>query len=339
MFEKLRIAYSREEIFGKHFKPSINDSYCMTAKMFFNNKINIDGSIELTKENNFKKEELWSYLYYLYYYNHSTIPTFIEVIDKSKYKSSALKFYNIISKIFNINDNVSKSAKPLENIILIKFINYIIKEYSKDLINPIFDYINILIKTNNMKLKNLNIKGDKIITDEEKLKNANIIVKLINNTNNTKINEEKNKLFQDENNKFQDTKTENNPKSTYSKFTDLFSSNSNKTIYNNKTPLEIEIKYDKYIRNNIPHKEMEAHINYLKSKLGDQILVNKYHKNQKTFIKVLISKNMQLSSVLNKLKNKYIKDIIVLDNKKINAICKLPHYKNYRRIHIKLKDM
>lgn len=327
MYEKLRIAYSREEIFGKHFKPSINDCYCRTAKIFFNNKINTDGSIELTKESKFKREDLWSYLYYLYYYNHSIIQEFKEIVNVSKDKSSAEKFYNIIIKIFNINDNVSKSAKPLDNIILIKFINYIIKEYSsKNLINPIFDYINILLRTQNIKIKNLNIKGDNIITDEEKIKNSNIVVKLINK-NNDNIIEEKNKLFEEENSKYlENTYSSNN-------------SNNKIKIENNvsssfkQDKLNIEMKYYKYIIELIPFKEMISHEKYLQSKIGSNIIVNKYRKNKISIIRVIVN-NIQLSTVLNILQNKYIYDIIKFDNKQIIGICKLPHYKHYRRINI-----
>lgn len=193
MSKKKRIAFSRKEIFGIKFKPNIDYCFCTLSKMLFAGKINNDGTIDINQVINFKKEELWSYIYYLYFYNHIDIIVFKSMINSKTGKASAAQFYstvNIDTKSEDIDINIQ--AKPFEITTLIIFINNVIEEFSKELINPIFDYLGILlkkniltriagitIKTNNNPLSNTNTGNRiKIVTDNASIENANVKIKL-----------------------------------------------------------------------------------------------------------------------------------------------------------------
>jgi len=203
MFTKQRIAFSRKEIFGSKFKATIDACFCVVSKMLFNDKINIDGTIDITEASNLKKEELWSYIYYLYFYNHSNVTIFQSMTNKDNGKASAEQFYAaVVSLTENENENAytdvnvnvnSHPAKPFDISTLIIFINEVIEEFGKELVNPIFDYLSVLMKKNVMtRLSGITIKTHenasgnssqnankiRIVTDNAGVANANVKFKL-----------------------------------------------------------------------------------------------------------------------------------------------------------------
>lgn len=198
MFEKKRIAFSRKEIFGTKFKSSIDDCFCVVSKMLFNDKINLDGTIDITQAANLKKEELWSYIYYLYFYNHTNVTIFTSMTNPDNGKASAEKFYSAVISLTedenettdtNSNTN-SKPVKSFDVTTLIIFVNEVIEEFGKELVNPIFDYLSVLMKKNVLtRLSGITIKtGDnastqsenkiKIVTDNADIANANVKFRL-----------------------------------------------------------------------------------------------------------------------------------------------------------------
>lgn len=192
MFEKQRIAFSRKEIFGLKFKPTIDICFCTVSKMLFNGKINTDGTIDINQAVNLKKDELWSYIYYLYFYNHTNVTVFESMKNKENGKASAEQFYAAVVSMAedeletsNTNAN-TQPAKPFDPTTLIIFINEVIEEFGKELINPIFDYLGILLKKNVLtRLSGITIKTNensntidnnkiRIVTDNAGIKNANV---------------------------------------------------------------------------------------------------------------------------------------------------------------------
>jgi hypothetical protein len=146
--------------------------------MLFNNKINADGTIEINQVVNFNKAELWAYIYYLFYYNNNNLDEFINM--KFKEKASAELFYNVIKSIsqeniYDIRNNSTAIRGEILSInmeVLIYFINFIIHKYNDDLINPVFDYLNVLIK----KDVSSKLKGIKLITGLDEPGSLKILV-------------------------------------------------------------------------------------------------------------------------------------------------------------------
>ncbi len=185
MFIKKKIAFSDKKVFGYDFKTNIESCFCKTSKMLFSGKINHDGTIDEMRSDSFSKTELWSYIYYLYYYNNSDIEEFIAM--KTKEKADAVKFYNVVASVSNgqtIDININFIG-PLTSKMLITFINRIITNYPNDeLVNPMFDYLkilsqkHILTKLSGIKLITGKDKGEFEIVEGDAVNNANIKISL-----------------------------------------------------------------------------------------------------------------------------------------------------------------
>lgn len=173
------VAFSNKLIFGNRFSAIIDNCFCMVSKTLIDDNLNFDGTIDLSKETILKKDVLWSYIYYLYYYNNSSISEFNKMQDPKTGKADALLFYNAVR---NTTDTIISFGQPLTTSLLIIFINNIINKYHDSLINPIIDYLNILInKRIDLHLSNIAIQtgkdsGFKIELDKEKMKNSNVKV-------------------------------------------------------------------------------------------------------------------------------------------------------------------
>jgi hypothetical protein len=194
MFEKKRIAFSRKEIFGIKFQPTIDKCFCTVSKMLFNSEINTDGTIDITQSVNLKKEELWSYIYYLYFYNHTNVVIFKSMKNKENGKASGEQFYAAVISMVEgeeetTNTNVNtQPAKSFDTTTLIIFINNVIEEFGNELVNPIFDYLSLLLKKNILtRISGITIKTNNednndnkgnivIVTNKENVKKANVKV-------------------------------------------------------------------------------------------------------------------------------------------------------------------
>ena len=185
MFIKKKISFSNKNIFGYNFKTNIEYCFCKTSKMLFSGKINHDGTIDEMRSDAFTKTELWSYIYYLYYYNNSDIDEFIAM--KTENKADAMKFYNVVATVstgntVDINKNTIGILTPK---LLITFINRIIVNYpDDDIVNPIFDYLKILskkqilTKLSGIKLMTGKTQGEFEVVQGNAVNNANIKISL-----------------------------------------------------------------------------------------------------------------------------------------------------------------
>lgn len=187
MFVKKKIAFSDKKIFGYNFKSNIDYCFCKTSKMLFAGKINYDGTIDETKADTFSKSELWSYIYYLYYYNNSDIDEFIAMKSKDTNKADAINFYNVIASVSS-GQSVDISINPIGLLTtksLITFINRILTNYEDDeIVNPMFDYLkilsqkHILTKLSGIKLVTGKESGEFEIVQGNAINNANIKISL-----------------------------------------------------------------------------------------------------------------------------------------------------------------
>lgn len=141
MFKKAKLSFKSIGVFDKEFKPNIDNVYCVIARMVFEGHINPDGSINDNRASYLRKYQLWSYIYYLYYYNSSTVDIFAEMKD-SKGKASAVEFYDAVARV--VQNPFSSDYTPFDVNTLIYFINKITHEYGDLVRNPVVDFISSL---------------------------------------------------------------------------------------------------------------------------------------------------------------------------------------------------
>lgn len=161
-FTRKPVIFTSAEVFDKQFRANIETCFCVVSKMMFKNIINIDGSIDMEQLVNVKKYELWSYIYYLYMHNNTTISEFMRMKNPSTGKADATRFYNIVYEDDAANlvpttpANWGKGKKSPElarvqspnnsAVRLVYFINNIIHTYQTEIVNPVIDYLNQLLK-------------------------------------------------------------------------------------------------------------------------------------------------------------------------------------------------
>ena len=158
------ITFETKGVFGKrrkdkkNFEPVFCKCFYYVSRMLYREKINLDGSINF-KHVNLKKHELWSYIYYLYYYNHTRIQVF-KNMNKGSTPNAEYFYRQVISTI-----GIAEPKEPsvsVENLIM--FINEIVNEY-KTLYNPLLMYLNKIIE----KSKMLTLQGITIKTNSNKI--------------------------------------------------------------------------------------------------------------------------------------------------------------------------
>jgi hypothetical protein len=187
-FRKQKLTFGSHDIFGRNYKNNLTYAFNQVSKMLFNNKANVDGSIGLEQTGNFTKAELWGYIYYLFYYNSSNIDEFKNMKSKNG-KANAELFYSVvksfaISQLYNLRQDETAKPGEIQSIDindLIFFINNIVHKYGEELVSPIFDYLQLLVKKDvSTKLKGIKIRTGlegsnvKIVVDEKEVENANI---------------------------------------------------------------------------------------------------------------------------------------------------------------------
>jgi hypothetical protein len=182
MYTKQRIAFSKKELFGNHFKPGMDSCFCRVSRLVFEGKINPDGTIDINKSGQFTKDDLWSYIYYLFFYNNTNIPVFTSMVNQNNGKASAPLFYQAV---FNSESTPLNADIPT----LILFINETLNKYGDELVNPIFDYLKVIMQKNIInKISGISVfannskTGFEIVTNAEKIKNANVKINFVEKT-------------------------------------------------------------------------------------------------------------------------------------------------------------
>lgn len=181
MYEKAKLAFSNTLIFGYHFQTSINSAFDIVSRMLFSNKINMDGSIDMKQNASVSRKELWAYIYYLFYYNSVDIPEFVAMKD-AKGKANAIGFYTVVKKV--VDGRVADTIQPITIDGLIFFINSIVHKYGDNLVNPVFDYLRVLVRKEVIsRVMAIHVStGDtgailELVTNADKIKDADIKVK------------------------------------------------------------------------------------------------------------------------------------------------------------------
>lgn len=178
--KKKQVSFSNQEVFDVGFKPDVESCFCSVSRLLFRNVINIDGSIDMEQLVNVRKKELWAYIYYLYQYNNGTITEFINMKNSVSGKADGQLFHDVVydDKEFNVNDkNVKKIGTDIVR--LVYFINKVVHTYKTDLINPVIDYLNKLMKKE-MLTRLSEIKVQMTPNNNTRKDNVRIGVELVN---------------------------------------------------------------------------------------------------------------------------------------------------------------
>lgn len=188
MYKKSELTFKSLIVFGRYFKPYIDHSFCIVSKMMFMNKINIDGTINDDQAGYLKRHDLWSYIYYLYYHNNSSVEEFVQMKNKETGKASALLMYKVVQAVVQNQFIANDDIIPFDVNTLIYFINVITQKYGENLRNPVVDYLrNILSNKDAVEsIRKFAIRtgvtsGNVVlVTDPKEVDNANIKVKFGN---------------------------------------------------------------------------------------------------------------------------------------------------------------
>jgi hypothetical protein len=180
LFKKKQVSFSNQEVFDTGFKPDVESCFCTVSRMLFKNVINIDGSVDMEQLVNVRKKELWAYIYYLYQYNNGTIEEFMSMKNPVSGKADGQLFHDVVYDDKDFNTNATSVKKIGTDILrLVYFINKTVHTYKKDLINPIIDYLNQLMKKE-MFTKLSEIKVQMVPKDNTRKNNVKIGVELFN---------------------------------------------------------------------------------------------------------------------------------------------------------------
>ena len=188
--KKRMVAFTNIQVFDKKFKADIEACFSTVAKMLFAKKIGVDGSVDTTNTVNLRKYELWSYIYYLFYYNNTSIEEFASMKSKGGLGgASAENFYKTVRDVvdnryvtaLSIETGKPDAVVPFDIQTLAYFLNYIIHKYEDDLSNPIIDYVKEILRSKEtlQKLNSIivktspNAKGNvKIVAGDQNAKSA-----------------------------------------------------------------------------------------------------------------------------------------------------------------------
>lgn len=147
MFTKALLSFRHRLIFEKDFKPNIERAFCVVSRMMFEDRINIDGTINMEQAGYLKKWQLWSYIYYLYYYNNSSVEEFVVMKNKKNGKANAVLFYESVRNVVKNQYVHDGEIVPFDVNSLIYFINVISQKYGEDMKNPVVDYLRKILRS------------------------------------------------------------------------------------------------------------------------------------------------------------------------------------------------
>lgn len=186
MYQKSKLSFKNQTIFEKAFRPNIDKAFCVVSKMMFFNTINVDGSINPEKESQLHKYELWSYIYYLYYYNNTSVEEFARMKNPDNGKANAVRFYRSVQEVVQNSFVPDDKILPFDVRTLSFFINTLIHKYGNDLRNPVVDYLQQLLNNKEAmaQLKKFTLVTGQppgnvsIVTDPQNVRRSNIRVTL-----------------------------------------------------------------------------------------------------------------------------------------------------------------
>lgn len=178
--------HSGKTIFGEKYKSGIKQCLYVTSKLILEEHINIDGYIDI--KYTIDEYELWSYIYYLYYYNHDIIDEFKQMDNiignqLNTGKINAENMYYVVRSVveksrLRTNWNIEKI--PLTK--LIYFVKHIIDKYGDKIRIPILELYRSHLNDNRLDSANIKVRtGDKnarINTDPNTIRNSDIVISI-----------------------------------------------------------------------------------------------------------------------------------------------------------------
>jgi hypothetical protein len=97
--------------FGAGYASGIKGAVCAVGNLLDKGLLTPHGTIHTPKVGTIRKGELWSYVYYLWYHNHTSIDTFkqMTIYQNHRAKASAVRFVEAIHRVLGFDTN----TKPL----------------------------------------------------------------------------------------------------------------------------------------------------------------------------------------------------------------------------------
>lgn len=181
-FQKKKLAFRNQAVFDRSFSPAVDSCFCVVARLVFEGRINVDGTINVEQAGYLKKGDVWSYIYYLYTYNHTSVEEFVAMKDE-KGKASALRFYEVVKAVVQNQFVPEVAIVPLDVNTLIYFINLMCQRYGENMQNPVATFLQSMTKRPEVvHLSKLSVVTGQepgavnVITNANKAKNANVKV-------------------------------------------------------------------------------------------------------------------------------------------------------------------
>ena len=136
--------FKNQIVFGKTFIAQIESAQCKVSGLLFNGKLSEDGTFNIKNMAGITVDDVWSYIYYLYFYNKNNNDIFMNMKSQGeREKASAIKMYNAVYNELELN---SRPYSHLEPHVLATFTNNILKRYGEEINNPVIDFLGYAIQ-------------------------------------------------------------------------------------------------------------------------------------------------------------------------------------------------
>lgn len=187
---KSELTFKTTAVFEKNFTPAIDAAFCVVSRMMFFNRIDVDGTIKEADMSKLRVSELWSYIYYLFYYNSSSVEEFVRMKERgqglNRGKASALLFYRSVQQEVSNQFVKDDEIVPFDVNTLAFFVNKVVLKYKGLLRNPVVDFLQQIINNKDAveRIRRFSLMTGRepgnvvVVTDPEKVKEADILVEV-----------------------------------------------------------------------------------------------------------------------------------------------------------------
>jgi hypothetical protein len=152
-----------KQIFGQGFQPGLKSCMPGIGTLFQEDILKLDGTINLERMGKVTKTVVWTYIYYLWYYNKETVEVFKKMTDDSqKVKKASATLFSVAVKEYIQKQNPDKilsKARTFSKENLVSFVNDTVKE-NKDIKIPVLQqlYKKLLNASRNNQSVNIALK-------------------------------------------------------------------------------------------------------------------------------------------------------------------------------------
>jgi hypothetical protein len=98
------VSFGSKTVFGSRFQPGIKNAIGVVGSLLNTGALRLEGSIDPSDVSKIRKHQIWSYIYYLWYYNRDKIEIFEKMSNyegkkaKATAKTFLTSFYDMMDK-------------------------------------------------------------------------------------------------------------------------------------------------------------------------------------------------------------------------------------------------